>query len=92
MMNGARRVYYQQQLDAATGQVQRLQDTQQKLLQRHGGAAPAAAPAPANAPAAAPPNAAKPLTDVKQVQKYLQQAGGDKVKARKLAAADGWSF
>jgi hypothetical protein len=54
VMNPARRTFYKQQYDAATSQVQRLQDTQQKILQRHGGAAPAAPGKPATATPSAP--------------------------------------
>ena len=49
VMGPARRAYYKQQLDAATQQVGRLQDTQKKIMARYGGdagAAPAAAAAP----------------------------------------------
>ncbi|HNY39491.1 MAG TPA: hypothetical protein PKJ41_03820 [Bryobacteraceae bacterium] len=34
----------------------------------------------------------KRLTDVNVARQYLDRAGGDKSKARQLAAADGWNF
>jgi hypothetical protein len=65
------------------------------------GAQPAAA-APAGAPAAAPPAAqgepaikagnGQQLSDRGLAAQYLQQAGGDKAKARELAGKDGWKF
>jgi hypothetical protein len=42
-------------------------------------------------PSAAPPKTQKGL-DAATAQQYLQKAGGDKNKARQLAAADGYSF
>lgn len=49
-------------------------------------------PAAAPGPTPAPPRATRPLTDKNTAAKYMAAAGGDKAKARQLAASDGWSF
>jgi hypothetical protein len=57
-------------------------------------ASPAPAQSPAKpAPAVAPPKGnGKKLTDASIAQQYIKLAGGDKAKARQLAAKDNWQF
>jgi len=58
-----------------------------------GGWAAAARAETNGAPASnAPPAAGRKLIDLGLAAQYLKKAGGDRSKARKLAAADGWSF
>lgn len=69
-------------------------DPEGKYAPKPGGQAPPAA-APKAAPAAtpAPPKGnGKKLTDATIAQRYLALAGGDKAKARQLAAKDNWKF
>ncbi|HTV16110.1 MAG TPA: hypothetical protein VME68_15420 [Acidobacteriaceae bacterium] len=59
------------------------------------GAPPAAAPAqapPAAAPTANLPKGGGKQLDVATAGQFLKAAGGDKVKARQLAAQNGWKF
>ncbi|HTB10930.1 MAG TPA: hypothetical protein VK752_05140 [Bryobacteraceae bacterium] len=57
-----------------------------------GGTAASPGRAGAAAPAAAGAAGPKQLTDMSKVGEYMKKAGGDKVAARKAAAADGFVF
>jgi hypothetical protein len=65
-------------LSALDLQIKTVQEAKKKLIDKWQGQAQ--------------PQQAKQLTDPAVAKGYLDKAGGDKERARKLAAADGWTF
>jgi hypothetical protein len=85
---------FETSIEDAGGTVEHM-EMQPDMQWKQDGTPPAnvAAPPPAKSATPAPPKGnGKPLADKGIAAQYLALAGGDKAKARKLAAADGWKF